>query len=579
MKKKLLAILFLLVLVLPCFAVGTLNVYAQESHTVTFMVDGEVYATDTVADGDTIKTIPSTPIKNGSVFEYWELNGEKFSFVNAIESDVVLNAKWDEKAVYYKVQFMVDGVVVNTQEVEKGQPAVEPKNPQLPDGKSFVRWDNDFSSITQNTTINAVLEDKSYTVRIYSFSGDLYDMIRVPHGETITTLPQATAVPAVPHYVFTGYDYKGGAITEDTDIKMVYTPEEYTVTFEVEGQIAPQTQQVKYRGTVKFPAIPIQDNYVFAGWYESGSNQAYDFNSEVDRDLHLVARFIPIEKPKYEVNFFTYDGVQYGGTQMIEEGQSAIQPGNPTRYGYTFLGWTESLDEITGNLNIYPIYQINEYTVKFIVDGDVFDTQMVKFGDSAKEPDQKVPEKQGYDFVGWSTSLKNITSNVEITAVYRVKTFAVMFYDEYNKKIGATQYVQYGKSAVAPKLGDKAGYVFNGWSDGNTTALDNYKVITEDVTFIAEYTVLTYKVTFYEGYQVKHEQTVKYGEFAPMYTYTNGDKIFVGWFANNLYDNAFDFTTPITKDTELYAYWQDKPTVYHTVSFCVDGNIYFGYMV
>lgn len=38
----------------------------------------------------------------------------------------------------------------------------------------------------------------------------------------------------------------------------------------------------------------------------------------------------------------------------------------------------------------------------------------------------------------------------------------------------------------------------------------------------------------------------------------NGDMIFVGWFTDDKFENLFDFNTPITKETVLYAEWKES---------------------
>lgn len=587
MKKKIIALFFLLILAIPCFVISSVTALADENpimHTVEFKVDGETYKTVEVADGKKIMIIPETPLKNGSIFDYWEIEdpivgARRFSFVGeTVQSDLTLTAKWKVITKYFKVTFKVNGETVNVQEVEQGKNAVAPNNFVLPEGKKLKNWDGDFSIVTENITINAVLEDEQYLVRIIGFDGEEYSKMNVVYGETVT-LPEQDKVPAVAYHSFVGYDYNGQPITKDTDIKMIYTPNEYTVTFECEGQEPPVAQQIKYGGTVKFPTTPTKTDYIFVGWYTENSETPYDFNLEVREDLHLIAKFIPKEKPKYTVTFYTHDGIQYGGTQLVEEGSSAITPGSPSRYGYKFRGWTENYSSVTKDLKIYPIYEINEYNVEFICGDDVIETQTVKYGGSATKPTAEVPEIEGYEFIGWDRQLGNVTDDTEIHAVYRVKTFAVMFYDENNKKIGSTQYVEYGKSALAPKLDTKVGYTFNGWSDGKVISLDAYKNITKEVTFVAEYSPITYTVKFYHGIELKKEVTVNHGNYAPLYTYTNGDQIFGGWFSDNAFSNVFDFATPITQDVDLYAKWDKKPDVFHTVTFKVDEEVYFQYMV
>ena len=70
------------------------------------------------------------------------------------------------EVVTYKVEFLVDGNVVDTQEVEKGKAATKPTDPKK-DGYTFKGWDKDYSNITGDLKVNAEFEKiiVKYTVK------------------------------------------------------------------------------------------------------------------------------------------------------------------------------------------------------------------------------------------------------------------------------------------------------------------------------------------------------------------------------------------------------------------------------
>ena len=90
-----------------------------------------------------------------------------------------------------------------------------------------------------------------------------------------------------------------------------------------------------------------------------------------------------------EVEIFTVTFVDYDGavlkTEDVESGKSATAPTNPTRNGYTFIGWDKSYDSITASITITAQYEIVENqtcinythngdgttTAKFSINGDV----------------------------------------------------------------------------------------------------------------------------------------------------------------------------------------------------------------
>ena len=85
--------------------------------------------------------------------------------------------------------------------------------------------------------------------------------------------------------------------------------------------------------------------------------------------------------------------------------------------GYGSLNWTPQVPDtktpITGDMTFTANFVINSYTVTFLVNGMIVDTQTVIHGQSAADPGYTAPD--GYRFSGWSRSLENITGNTVIT--------------------------------------------------------------------------------------------------------------------------------------------------------------------
>ena len=79
------------------------------------------------------------------------------------------------------------------------------------------------------------------------------------------------------------------------------------------------------------------------------------------------------------------------------------------------------------------------------------------------------------------------------------------------------------------------------------------------------YLVVTFNAnggTFADGEDTKTE-TVESGNAATKPTDpTNGDKVLAGWYEDSDLTKKFDFSTPVTADTTLYAYWQVAPVAF-----------------
>ncbi len=189
---------------------------------------------------------------------------------------------------------------------------------------------------------------------------------------------------------------------------------------------------------------------------------------------------------QYTVTFKDWDGTVLS-TQTVTEGGSAIAPANPSRTGYTFNGWDKAFNNITGNTTITAQYTINSYTVTFVVDGVTVDTQTVNYGGSATEPN--VGTKEGYTFSGWDKAFNNITADTNISASWNINSYTVTFVVD--GVTVDTQTVNYGSAATEPNVGTKEGYTFSGWDKAfnNITADTNisasWNINSYTVTFVA----------------------------------------------------------------------------------------------
>lgn len=110
-------------------------------------------------------------------------------------------------------------------------------------------------------------------------------------------------------------------------------------------------------------------------------------------------------------------------------------------------------------------------------DGAVLKTEYVNQGSDAQAPTP--PEITGYLFSGWNASFSNVTSDLEVTATYAIRTFKVIFKDEQGNEL-SNQTINYGTSATAPTPPEVAGYTFIGWDV-------EYVNITNDTVVIAKY--------------------------------------------------------------------------------------------
>ena len=71
----------------------------------------------------------------------------------------------------------------------------------------------------------------------------------------------------------------------------------------------------------------------------------------------------------YTVTFKDWNG-QILKTQTVTKGASATAPPNPTRDGYTFIGWDKGFTNVTSNLEVIAQYEENKTSVNINI-GDI----------------------------------------------------------------------------------------------------------------------------------------------------------------------------------------------------------------
>ena len=535
------------------------NISIQQNYSVTFMLsDNEVYSTITVAANEKV-TIPVTPIKAGSVFEYWENNGTRFSFNTVVNSDLVLTAKWHEIIKIHTVKFVIySEIVFCEQKVQEGFSVIPPYKAPALDGWEFVGWENNYQNITEDVTINAIYTEKIYKVVFFDYFGNIIETQDVKYGESASEVTP----PYIAGYNFDMWigDYTN--IVKNTKIIARYLPEVYNVTFKVGGNVS-STQTVLYR-RYAIPYTPSKEGYSFEGWYLNDT--PFNFSTPIFFDIELQAKFNIIQKTKYTVNFYNYNGIIYN-IQYIEEGNKAVTPPNPYRKGYEFKGWADKFDNVNSDLYIRPIFEINLYSIKFVdYNGDVLKEEIVKYGNTATPP---IPtEREGYLFIGWDRSFRNIYEDTICKANYRRFTYSVVFYDYFGNQIGTKQIVQHGDNAIAPSAPSIIGYQFTGWSE-------NTDIITNNLEIYANYELIQFTVTFINDNETIDSFIVNYGE-----TITDSIPLlekegytFIGWCIDLEINKLFNTNISIKKDITLYAKWSQN-TIYYHVIFYVDNKIY-----
>lgn len=207
----------------------------------------------------------------------------------------------------YTVTFM-DGekVLATFTNVTHGDTVTAPEVPEK-DGKTFSKWDKDFSKVTSDLTINAVYDVDTFTVTFKD--GEKVLETQTVEYEAAATAPDTARLSPPEGMHFAKWDKDFSKVTESIEVSAVYEPNEYTVIFK-NGETTLKTEMVKHGFAATAPNVYDTATKKFVGWDKSFDN--------VTSDLIVNAKF---ETKKFTLTFINFDGttvytaeVEYGAS-------------------------------------------------------------------------------------------------------------------------------------------------------------------------------------------------------------------------------------------------------------------------
>ena len=435
----------------------------------------------------------------------------------------------------YKVTFndLDDSTTDTVKEVKENEKAVKPTDPTK-EGYKFVGWFTDEaltkpydfnSAVTADLVLYAKFEEASqttkYTVTFKGKDGAVIETQEVEEGKAAT----APAAPEVEGFVFKGWDKAFDNVTGDLEVNAVYEEEsaeatKFTVVFKDKDGKEIAKVEVEEGKAATAPAAPEVEGFIFKGW-----DKAFD---NVTGDLEVNALYEAAKK--LTVTFKLEDGTLVD-TVEVYEGSPVSQPSDPES-DEVFLGWFigetayDFSKPVTENLEIVgKFFIVKEYTVNFIVDGEVIYSEVVEEGSDATAPSD--PYKDGFEFSHWEGNYTNVSSDVDVVAVFDAIKFSVLFVvdgDVYHEVE-----VAWGESLTMPEDPSKEGYKFVGW---DTEVIE----VKEDLELTAQFEVVEYKIRYFSGSEeitTLEPKTYTINDTVSLPSYSIPNYHFMGWYGNS----------------------------------------------
>jgi len=283
---------------------------------------GGIYAFGPMANGDTTGVITLTGglIKNNGRYAInaayhttiYANGGEVYGEVHLNQACKITCLAEDNGITAFKGKTVISGAsVVNANHVDWG----------LFYGGLYIYG---------NTTIGVIVTYKD---------GDSEYAKQVLPSGTLATRPDAPA--ATPGCTFggwnkadgTAWDYASDKVTDNITLYAKWAANTYTITFDTAGgsEIAPITQD--YGTVITAPEAPTREGYTFIGWDKA------------------IPTTMPAENmtvtAQWEINQYTITFDTAGGSEIApitqDYGTAITAPANPTREGYTFIGWDREI--------------------------------------------------------------------------------------------------------------------------------------------------------------------------------------------------------------------------------------------
>ena len=360
----------------------------------------------------------------GSYFMWLDGNGKSYEPGDSVPADVTeLTVQWT--APTYTVTLHANGGTINNGNVTEYTYGVGATLPTADDmtytGYTFKGWyDNEnltgspVTAISNTETGNkeywAKWEINQYTITVKPENGKADITITQDYGTPITS----PADPIREGYTFIGWDREipKTVPAENMTITAQWEINQYTITFDTNGgsEIAPITQD--YGTNITAPADPTREGYTFIGW---------------DRDIPVT---MPAENitvtAQWEINRYTITFDTAGGSEIApitqDYGTNITAPANPTRKGYTFKGWDKEIPETmpAENITVKAQWEINQYTIAFDTNGGSEIAPITQdYGTEITAPDN--PTREGYTFIGWDKAIPTTmpAENITVTAQWK----------------------------------------------------------------------------------------------------------------------------------------------------------------
>ncbi len=584
--KRRIPFLFLLLLLLIVFIMFRFLIPCsnQEDKPIVVPVQKEVITPEDNEDKETIKE---------------EINVEK--------PNKVKPSSKQELSKEYKITFDSNGGYGSMESIicKLDNICILNENKYTKEGYSFQGWSTKNNGVTEfqdkaelknlssknvdSITLYAVWEIKSYQITFLDYDKSIIQQDKLEYNSKII-LPEN---PTRKGYTFKNWDKELSTVKENLTINALYDIDSYDISYKLNDGIldeAPTNYNVESEDII-IPS-PKKVGYSFIGWTTPDNKEPkidYKISTGSIGDKELTANYEPIT---YYISYNSSEGQGEMEKQEFAYNQtSKLNKNQFTKEGYTFIGWSTSIDgdvmyndesEISNLsskdkdvITLYAKWGIIKLNVKYYdLFGALLKSETVEYGKKSVAPEDMFID--GYTFEGWNPSLDVIREDTIYKAQYTINEYTI----KYNFNTGSNddgQEIKYNveSDTITLPTPTRTGYTFLGWTGSNGLKPQLEVIIHKgsigDKTYKANWVSNSYKVSLNANGGVVNEDyiMISYNSlYGTIPTPTRVGYTFEGWYYNDtlitedsIQDKEFDH--------ELVANWK---TIQYDITYNLAGG-------
>jgi uncharacterized repeat protein (TIGR02543 family) len=471
---------------------------------------------------------PENPTKNGYLFDGWFFDDEVFEtpfsassikdHLDRNDTELVIYAKWipiDYTITYELNEGINNNSNPNSFNMDSNLSLQDPTK----EGYTFVGWyaDSNFSTLFSlerlepvDLTLYAKWDINTYTLQFVDENNNVLQSEQYQYGSDLSAVN--IPIPTKEGHTFSGWDQQIPLFMPASNVTITaqFEVNQYTITFDSQGGsfVSPMTKD--FESVIEKPVDPVKEGYTFLGWYtDLDDSLSYQFSTMPAEDLTLYAKW---SINTYSIHFIDYDDsiiktidYEYQETLNLE------YPEEPSRVGYTFIGWQdiEFTTMPAQNLLISAVYTINQYTITYHTNGgSIIQDTAYDYNAEVLEPESI---REGYSIEGWYldealTESYTFTTmpaeNITLYAKWEIATYTITYH--LDGGINSSENIEtfnvntenfiYG----APT---KEGHTFEGWylnSDFSGDEIQYFVLGTaEHLVLYAKWSVNPYDIYYY----------------------------------------------------------------------------------